>query len=83
MILCENIFRAPQRPSGEDGAFSQKIDYVTILNFEWHPNSVTGSRVSAILMNGWVLPIGGGSAVEGLQSTGLPRLFYYLSNTLP
>ena len=39
----------------EDGAFSHKIDYVTffleILNPEWHPNRITGSKVTAILLN--------------------------------
>ena len=25
-------------------------------------------------LNGWILPIGGASAVEGLRSTGLPHL---------
>ena len=57
-----------------DGAFSHKIDYVTIfleiINLEGHPNRITGSRVTAILLNGWMLPIGGASAVEGLLSTG-------------
>ena len=46
----------------KDGAFSHKIDYVTIfleiLNLEGHPNRITGSRVTAILLNGWILPIG-------------------------
>ena len=62
----------------EDGAFSHKIDYVTIfkeiLNPEGHPHRTTGSRVNAILLNGWILPIGRASAVEGLQTTGIPRL---------
>ena len=62
----------------EDGAFSHKIDYVTIvleiLNLEGHPNRITGSRVTAILLNGWILPFGGASLVEGLRSVGLPRL---------
>ena len=47
----------------EDGAFSHKIDYATndkeVLNLEGHPNRITGSRVTAILLNGWILPIGG------------------------
>ena len=38
----------------EDGAFSPKIDYVTILNLEGHQNCITGSRVTSILLNGWV-----------------------------
>ena len=60
----------------EDDAFSQKIDYffLEILNFKGHPNRITGSRVTAILLNGWILPICGASAVEGQRSTGLPRL---------
>ena len=45
-----------------NGAFSHKIDYVTffkeILNLEGHQNCITGSRVTAILLNGWTLPIG-------------------------
>ena len=40
----------------EDGAFSHKIDYVTILkeilNLEVHPNCITSSRVTAVLLNG-------------------------------
>ena len=59
----------------EDGAFSHEINYLTIvseiLNLEGHPICITGSRVTAILLNGWILPISGASAVEGLQSTGL------------
>ena len=54
----------------EDGAFNHKIDYVTIvleiLNLEGHLNCITRSRVMAILLNVWIFPIGGASAVEGL-----------------
>ena len=57
-----------------DGSFSHKIDYVTIskeiLNLEGHLNHITGSRVTAILLTGWILPNGGASAVEGRLSTG-------------
>ena len=56
-----------------DGAFSHKIDYVAIflkiLNLEGHLNRITSSRVTAIMLNGWILPIGGASALEGLLST--------------
>ena len=38
-----------------DGAFIHKLDYVTIfkeiLNLEGHPSRITGSRVTAILLN--------------------------------
>ena len=64
----------------EDVVFSHKIDYVTIilkiLNLEGHPNRITGLRVAAIWLNGLILPICRASAVEGLQSTVLPRLVY-------
>ena len=46
-----------------DGAFNHKIDYVTIFkeipNSKGHPNHITGSKGTAILRNGWILPIGG------------------------
>ena len=55
----------------EDGAFSHKIDYLTIFKEiiipEGHPNCITGSRVTVIWLNGWSLPIGGASSVEGLR----------------
>ena len=66
-----------------DGAFSHKIDYVNdYVNFEGHQHCTTGSRITAILLNGWTLPIGGASAVDGLRSTGLLRLVYWLTSFL-
>ena len=44
------------------------------LNHKGHQNLIHGSKVVAILLKGWILPVGGASAVEGLRSTGLPRL---------
>ena len=45
-----------------NGALSHKIDYITIfeeiLNLEGHQNRTTGSRVTAILLNAWICPIG-------------------------
>ena len=39
----------------EDGAFSNKTDYVTIfkeiLDLEAHPNRISGLQVTAILLN--------------------------------
>ena len=62
----------------EDSAFSHKIDCVNfnkeILNLEGHLIYITGVRVTVILLNGWILPVGGASVVEGLRSTGLPHL---------
>ena len=48
--------------------------FLHIWNLEGHQYRITGSRVTAISLNGWILPIGGNSAVEGLRSTGLHRL---------
>ena len=45
---------------GTSSTFSRKIDYVTNQNL----NRITGSRVMAILLNGWILPIGRASPVE-------------------
>ena len=33
-------------------------NFLEILNLEGHPNHITGSRVTAILLNVWILPIG-------------------------
>ena len=62
-------------------AFSQKIYKVTIfleiLNLEGHPNPITGSRVTAILLNGWILPIGQSGEASWWRvcyQRGLPRL---------
>ena len=55
----------------EDEAFNHKIDYNSvfqeILNPEVHSNRIAGSKVTAILLNGWILPIFVASAVKGLR----------------
>ena len=33
-----------------------------ILNLEGHPNCISGSKVMAIWLNGWILPVGGASS---------------------
>ena len=61
----------------EDGAFGHEIDYSSIfLNSEGHPNCITGSRATAILLNGHILLFGGASLVDSLLSTGLPSLVF-------
>ena len=53
----------------ENGAFSQIIRV--------HPNCITGSKVTAILLKGWILPIGGALAVKGLRlQPGQQACFY-------
>ena len=32
-----------------------------------HQNPIHGSKITDILLKGWILPIGGASAVEGLR----------------
>ena len=70
-----------------DSSSSYKIDYVIVirsfLNPEGHQNPRNGSKVTAILLKGWILPVGGASAVEGLQSTGLPRLVFFFLQFFP
>ena len=65
--------RRPQALMLKDGALSHKINYVTIvyqiLNRKGRQNRMTGSKVTAILLNLWILPIGGASAVKGLRHT--------------
>ena len=47
----------------KDGAFSHIIDYDSIfeenLNLDGHLNRYIGSKVTAILVNGGILPCGG------------------------
>ena len=54
-----------------DSSSSYKIYSVvvikTFLNPEGHQHRITGSKVTAILLKGWILPICGASAVEGLR----------------
>ena len=45
-----------------DSTSSYKIDYVIViknfLNPKGHQNPISGSKVTVILMKGWILPIG-------------------------
>ena len=45
------------------------------LNSKGHQNPISGSKVMAILLKGWVLPIGGASAGEGLPCSLRSRLY--------
>ena len=56
--------------------------FFEILNLKGCINCITGSRVMAILLNGYILPVGGASAMEGLQLTGLPLLVSQRMNEL-
>ena len=74
----------------KNGAFSHKIDYniifSEILNLEGHQNHITYSQITAILLNGWIFPIG--QSVEAswcrvCYQLGLPRLLYIKSARVP
>ena len=40
---------------------------MNFLNLEVHPNPIRGSKVTAILLKKWILPIGGASGGKGLR----------------
>ena len=54
-----------------DRSSSYKIDYAIVfknfLNPKGHQHPICGSKVTAILMKGWILPTGGASVGEGLR----------------
>ena len=50
--------------------------YKEILNLEEHPNCITGLKVTAILLNWLILPIGGASAVKGVRLQPASRLVF-------
>ena len=54
-----------------DRASRYKVDYVIViksfLNHEGHQNPISGSKVNAILLKGWIWPIGEASTGEGLR----------------
>ena len=70
--LAINSVRQPFPPTAlrrchaqtvRDNSSSYKIDYVIVikkfLNLKGHQNFITGSKVTVILVNGWILPVGG------------------------
>ena len=63
-----------------DSSSSYKIDYVivikTFLNPEGHQNPISGSKVTAILVKGWILPIGGASSGRVCACSLRSRLVY-------
>ena len=62
--------------------FSHKVDYDTILkevlNPGGHLNCITGSKVMAILLNWWILPIGGASLGRVCACSVRSRLVFFL-----
>ena len=62
-----------------DGAFNHKMDWLMksleILNLKGHQNRIIGSKVTAILLNGWVMPIGGVVSEESAPAACPAALF--------
>ena len=65
----------------EDGAFSRKIDYGTIfkeiINLEGYPNHITGSKVTAILLTGWIFAYWWSFSGEGSASAACAAGFFF------
>ena len=64
----------------KNGASSHKTNYIDIfsdiLNPEGHQNRCIGSKVTAILLNGWNLPTGGASSGRVCACSLRSRLVY-------
>ena len=79
-----NIYlRRRHAQTGKHGASSHKTYYIDIfseiLNLEGHQNRCIGSKVTAILMNGWILPTDGVASVLRLQPA---QQAYAISHTI-
>ena len=76
----------PEHSQFQAGPVKKNTLYATIvqeiLNLKGHPNCITGSGVTEILLKGRIFTIGAASSVEGLRSTGLPRLVFYQITTI-
>ena len=63
-----------------DGIFSHKMDwfwkFLEILNLKGHPNCIIGSKVKAILLDWWVLPIVGVVSEGSAPAAYAAGLFY-------
>ena len=71
LIVCKILFKGGIVWSLRTLCFTI---YFEILNLEGLPTRITASKVTTILLNMWILPIGDASVVEGLRITGLPHL---------
>ena len=65
-----------------DGAFSHKIDYFTIVldmrNPKGHPMHNTRSKVTAILLKGWFLSVGGAASRRVWAQPAKQACFYII-----
>ena len=52
----------------------------TFLNPEGHHNGIIGSKVTVILLKGWILPIGGAASGRVCNQRGYPVYFFLLNH---
>ena len=71
----------------KNGAFSDKINYIdsfsAILNPEGHQNNCIGFKVTEILLNGWILPTGGGASGRVCACSHFEPVFYCENQLVP
>ena len=71
ILFLPTSLQQHQAQTGKDGVSSYKIEYVAqaegILNLNSYHNCIVGSKVTVILLNGWILHRKG--SVRRLQST--------------
>ena len=61
-----------------DGAYSHATIFLEVLNPKGHPNRITGSKITAILVNGWILLIGVASSGRVCACSLCSRLVFRL-----
>ena len=70
-----------------DSTSSYKVDYVIViknfLNPEGHQNPISGSKITAMLLKGWILPIGGVSSGEGLRLQPAQQACFFSAACVP
>ena len=86
--LSPHSFTAPPQTI-RDSISSHKIDYVIVIkNPEGHQNLISDSKVTAILLKGWIVPFGGASSGRvcacSLHSrlVFIKRIFFYPTNKM-
>ena len=82
MTLCPaRALRRHQVQAVRNGAFSQNIDYVAqvqgILNIKAYQNCIIGWKVTAVLLKGWILPVGGVAFGRVFACSRIFKTLYY------
>ena len=81
----QNCNKAIPSQTVRDRSSSYKIDYVilikNLLNPKRDQNPISDLKVTAILLKGWILPIGGASAGEGLRLQPVQQACFHLADS--